>query len=360
MAAKTDKTHENGDPIWKYGIRDPKTGKITGEFEDTTEGAMNRFEAGLRPQVSASVRANIMKENAEQENKVAIMRSYMNASVAEKKIRGIDVTPIDKYLQGIEHRNSLPPEQQALIKDWMILDAAGIKQEKEWDIDGRTVPNEDGTYSYAKINKRTGDVKWEKIPGSSWKEHKKGTAADVEKAKAAYWPHDPEAPQHVNNARALFFAAIDGEQDPNKQRYMLNTVMPDFKDWAMEHSGEVDAVDKDGKKIKKPLSNKETRKWLEEAMKGYGGTPAAAGGKAGPADPKADKTPYLQDLHAQALKKQEAVPPEPPSVAGSESRKGLGAMRGDEAVEAVKEKLKGVKLVGPGMMERKRYQQPNE
>jgi hypothetical protein len=265
------------------------------------------------------VRANILKENAEQENKVAIMRSYINASVAEKKIRGIDVTPIDKYLQGIEYRNSRPPEQQALIKDWMILDAAGIKQEKGWHIDGRTVPNEDGTYSYAKINQMTGDVKWEKIPGSSWKEHKKGAALDVEKAKAVYWPHDPEAPQHVNNARALFFAGIDGEQDPNKQRYMLNTVMPDFKDRAMEHSGEVDAVDKDGKKIKKPLSNKEMRKWMEEAMKGYGGTPAAAGGKAGQADKKEENKGGWADLRDQALKKQESAPPAPPAPGVAEA-----------------------------------------
>lgn len=276
VAQKTDKTNDKGDAIWSVGVRG-KDGQMLQQFEDTTDGAMNRFDASLHPQVGAVIRGEIAKTNAEQQLKIDNLRKYADADMATKQAMGITVDAVDKwkYL-----KDRLPEHLRGKVSDWQLMEAAGLKIEDRYKPLSTTfVPLADDRLGMLVEDRDTRQTKVIPVAGSTWSGYKQKTEKEALHWKNAYWPDTDEDGAHERKAKGLFAAELEAAAGVPQKRDLLDRVLPEFRTWVELQEGEVD----DGKGGRRKLTTSDMHARLKELMKAAGG---AAGEKA-PAE-KAD------------------------------------------------------------------------
>lgn len=271
---KTGRTAENGDEIYSVGVKGAD-GQVAPQFEDTTENAMNRFEAQLHPDVRKAVYAGIQSKNASDNEKIEQARKYQSADMATKQALGLQVTAYDKY---VDIKKQFPD-----LDDWQAREAAGIKVDSRYKILSHTLVAMDGDRvgMLAEDRKNPGKIVTVAVPGMKMSDYKKNTKETLEKFTNMHWPvTQGETPEHEVRGKGVFASAFDAEQNPDKQRWMFTEVMPAFRDWLERHSGEVEEPGKDGKPSARRLTTGEMNKQLREIMKGMeGGSGKAEGGK---------------------------------------------------------------------------------
>lgn len=314
---KTGKQAQNGDEIWSVGIKGAD-GQVQPQFEDTTENAMNRFEAQLHPDVRKAIYAGIQARNTDDQAKIDRARQFQSADMTTKQALGLAVTPYDKY---VDIKKNFPD-----MDDWQAREAAGIKIDGRYKILSNTLIAMDGDRVgfLAQDRKNNDAIVKVAVPGMKMSDYKKNTKDALEKFTNMHWPIvQGETPEHEVRGKGVFAAAFDAEQDPNKQRWMFEQVLPAFRDWLEQHPGEVEETGGDGKAKARRLTTGEMNKQLREIMK-------AVGPEAGKAEePGAQKANETEEQYLRRL---------------NEERK---AKAGAAAAKGYEQYLKGEKAMAP-------------
>nr|MCU0735871.1 hypothetical protein [Methylotetracoccus sp.] len=231
--------------------------------------------AQLHPEVRKAIYAGIQARNQDNRNKIELAQKYQSADMATKQALGLQVTAYDKY---VDIKNKFPD-----LDDWQAREAAGIKVDSRYKILSHTLiaMDNDQVGFLAEDRKEPGKIVKVAVPGMKMSDYKKNTKDTLEKFTNMHWPViQGETPEHEVRGKGVFAAAFDAEQKPDRQRWMYTEVMPAFRDWLEQQSGEVDVPGKDGKPTTRRLTTGEMNKQLRAIMKeldGGGEKPAEGG-----------------------------------------------------------------------------------
>jgi hypothetical protein len=261
-AARTGAIGANGQELWDWTTTDPKTGR-TSTIKVTPQELIERSYAAQDP--TAQRRMLEITKEADLKDRIAAERfmKYNSEGPLTKLAHGLALSPVEKYLYLRDENERMPTGSK--LHDWQLLEMAGVKQQAEWKPTGTLVPMSDGTYGQRMFNERTGEIKTDKVAGSSWREMKQNTASMAEKWMPTYWPkHDGMEPYELA-AQGVAAVYLNGEQDPNKQRVMMNKVLFEFQDWVERSKGKI--ADKSGER---DITRADMRAKMDELLKAAG------------------------------------------------------------------------------------------
>jgi hypothetical protein len=261
-AARTGAIGANGQEVWDWTTTDPKTGR-TSTIKLTPQELTERAYAAQDPTTQRRM-LEIAKE-ADLNDRIAAERfmKYNSEGPLAKLAHGLPLSPVEKYLYLRAENERMPSGSK--LHDWQLLEMAGVKQQAEWKPTGTLVPMSDGTYGQRMLNERTGEIKTDKVAGSSWREMKQNTASMAEKWIGSYWPiHDAMEPYELA-AIGIAATTLNGEQDPNKQRVLMNKVLFEFQDWVEQSKGKINDQGN-----KRDITRADMRAKMDELLKKAG------------------------------------------------------------------------------------------